>query len=320
MLETLSKLTPSDFPMVRRGRLDTLQVNLGYRCNQQCRGCHVNAGPTRKEVMARAIVDTVLTFIEKTGIPTLGAPELNPAFRRLVTEARTLGCRVLDRCNLTVLEEPDQADLAEFLAGQQVEVIASLPCYLAENVDAQRGDGVYHKSIRALKRLNELDYGQEQSRLTLTLVYNPGGAYLPPGQARLEADYRRELAGRYGIRFTRLFTLTNIPIARSIARFGSILLSRGEFDDYMGLLKSAMCPTNLDSLMCRSLISIDWRGRVYDCDFNQMLGLPVATGNRQEIYLTDLSAVDLEDQPVVVADHCYGCAAEQGSGCGAELS
>jgi len=214
MLETLSKLTPSDFPMVRRGRLDTLQVNLGYRCNQQCRGCHVNAGPTRKEVMARAIVDTVLTFIEKTGIPTLGAPELNPAFRRLVTEARTLGCRVLDRCNLTVLEEPDQADLAEFLAGQQVEVIASLPCYLAENVDAQRGDGVYHKSIRALKRLNELGYGQEQSRLTLTLVYNPGGAYLPPGQARLEADYRRELAGRYGIRFTRLFTLTNIPIAR----------------------------------------------------------------------------------------------------------
>jgi len=268
MLETLSELTPSDFPMVRRARLDTLQVNLGYRCNQQCRHCHVNARSTRKEVMAPAIVDTVLTFIEKTGIPTInltgGVPELNPAFRCLVTEARTLGCRVLDRCNLTVLEEPDQADLAEFLAGQQVEVIASLPCYLAENVDAQRGDGVYHKSIRALKRLNGLGYGQEQSGLTLTLVYNPGAAYLPPDQARLEADYRRELAGRYGIRFTRLFTLTNMPIGR----FGSTLLSRGEFEDYMGLLKSAMCTANLDSLMCRSLISIDWRGRVYDCDFN----------------------------------------------------
>jgi len=321
MLETLSELTPGDFfPTVRRGRLDTLQGNLGYRCNQQCRHCHVNAGPTRKEVMAPAIVDTVLTFIEKTGVPTLdltgGAPELNPAFRRLVTEARTLGCRVPDRCNLTVLEEPDQADLAEFLAGQQVEVIASLPCYLAENVDAQRGDGVYHKSIRALKRLNELGYGQEQSGLTLTLVYNPGGAYLPPDQARLEADYRCELAGRYGIRFTRLFTLTNMPIAR----FGSTLLSRGEFDNYMRLLKSAMCPANLDSLMCRSLISIDWRGQVYDCDFNQMLGLPMVTGNRQEIYLTDLSAVDLEDQPVVVADHCYGCAAGQGSSCGGALS
>ncbi len=320
MLETLSRLIPSDFPMIRRGRPDTLQVNLGYRCNQQCLHCHVNAGPTRKEVMAPAIVDTVLACLEKTGIPALdltgGAPELNPAFRRLVIEACTLGCRVLDRCNLTVLEEPDQVDLAEFLAEQQVEVIASLPCYLAGNVDAQRGEGVYHKSIRVLKQLNALGYGQEHSGLTLTLVYNPGGAHLPPDQARLEADYRRELADRHGIRFTRLFTLTNMPIAR----FGSALLSRGEFDDYMRLLKSAMCPANLDGLMCRSLVSVDWQGRVYDCDFNQMLDLPMVAGDRREIYLADLSAVDLEDQPVVVADHCYGCTAGQGSSCGGALN
>lgn len=320
MLDTLSRLTPSDFPTVRRGPPDTLQVNLGYRCNQQCLHCHVNAGPNRKEVMGSEVIDTVLAFLAKTRTLILdltgGAPELNPAFGRLVIEARALGCRVLDRCNLTVLEEPDQADLAEFLAGQQVEIIASLPCYLAENVDAQRGDGVYHKSIRALKRLNELGYGQEQSGLTLTLVCNPGGACLPPDQTRLEAGYRRELADRHGIRFTRLFTLTNMPIAR----FGSTLLSRGEFDDYLRLLKSAMCPANLDNLMCRSLINVDWRGWVYDCDFNQMLGLPMVADGRQEVYLADLVGVDLEDQEIVVADHCYGCAAGQGSGCSGALS
>jgi len=319
MLSTLHKLTPSDFPLIRRGRLEALQVNLGYRCNQQCMHCHVNASPNRTEAMAPQTIDLVLALLEKSGIGILdltgGAPELNPGFRRLVTSTRSLGCHVIDRCNLTILEEPGQEDLAEFLAEQRVEIVASLPCYLEENVDAQRGGGVYGKSIGALRRLNALGYGQPDSGLTLTLVYNPGGAYLPPDQSKLEDDYRRELAGSHGIVFNRLFTLTNMPIAR----FGSTLLSRGEFDAYLGLLKSSMQPANLDGVMCRSLVSVDWRGNLYDCDFNQMLGLPLRTKNHAQLHLGDLLSMNLEGNDIVVADHCYGCTAGQGSSCGGAL-
>ncbi|MEN8176515.1 MAG: arsenosugar biosynthesis radical SAM (seleno)protein ArsS [Pseudomonadota bacterium] len=316
MLPTLPRLTPSDFPPIRRGPLDTLQVNLGYRCNQQCLHCHVNAGPRRTEVMSAETVDEVLRYLAASGVRILdltgGAPELNPEFRYLVAAAHELGCHVIDRCNLTVLEEPGQEDLAAFLAEQQVEIVASLPCYLEENVDGQRGKGVYEKSVRVLKRLNALGYGREDGNLTLTLVYNPTGPFLPPDEAGLEADYRRELAQRHGIRFNRLFTLANMPIAR----FGSTLLSRGTFDDYMQTLKNAMQPANLAGVMCRSLISVDWRGYVYDCDFNQMLGLPLNRGGHQRLHLRDLARVNLAGNPIVVADHCYGCTAGQGSSCG----
>jgi len=319
MLETLHKLTPSDFPPVHRGRLETLQVNLGYRCNQQCLHCHVNAGPNRQESMTPQTIDAVLALIEKRGLRSLdltgGAPELNPDFRRLVRTARTLGCRVIDRCNLTILEEPGQEDLAGFLADNAVEVVASMPCYLEENVDAQRGNGVYAKSIRALRRLNALGYGRPGNGLTLTLVYNPGGAFLPPDQSQLEHDYRRELARRHDIVFDRLFALTNMPIAR----FGSTLISKGEFDGYMALLKASMSQANLSGIMCRSLVSIDWRGFVYDCDFNQMLGLPLRLDGRSRLRLEDLMDMDLEDNPIAVADHCYGCTAGQGSSCGGAL-
>jgi radical SAM/Cys-rich protein len=319
MLATLQKLTPSDFPPLRRGRLETLQVNLGYRCNQQCLHCHVNASPNRREVMEPQTVDAVLALLERRRIERLdltgGAPELNPDFRRLVTVARALGCHVIDRCNLTILEEPQQEDLADFLATEQVEIVASMPCYLEENVDAQRGNGTYAKSIRALRRLNALGYGRPGSGLTLTLVYNPGGAFLPPEQSQLESDYRRELAKRHGVVFTRLFTLTNMPIAR----FGSTLLSKGELDAYLRLLKSSMRPANLEGVMCRSLVSVDWRGHLYDCDFNQMLGLPLRTRDQAQLHLEDLLDTNLEGNPIVVADHCYGCTAGQGSSCGGAL-
>lgn len=320
MLDSLPRLRPSDFPALARQGVDTLQVNLGYQCNQQCQHCHVNAGPHRREVMAPEVIDAVLTVLAQTGIQTLdltgGAPELNPAFRRLVEAARDLGCHVIDRCNLTILEEPGQAGLADFLARQQVEIVASLPCYQKANVDAQRGKGVYETSIRALQRLNALGYGEPASGRVLTLVYNPGGAYLPPAQDKLAADYRRELDERHGIVFNRLFTLTNMPIAR----FGSQLLSKGQFDDYLALLKNALNPANFDQVMCRSLISIDWQGRVYDCDFNQMLGLPLSTPANADMYLTDLLTTDLRGNPIVVADHCYGCTAGQGSSCGGALA
>ena len=320
MRETLPHLTPGDFPAIRRRRLETLQVNLGYRCNQACLHCHVNAGPNRREVMAPEVIDTVLHVLERSGLGTLdvtgGAPELNPDFRRLVRGARALGCHVIDRCNLTILEEPGQEDLGEFLAAEGVEIVASLPCYQQANVDAQRGDGVFAKSIRALQYLNRLGYGQPAGERILTLVYNPGGASLPPDQEALEAAYRRALWGDYQIAFTRLFTLTNMPIAR----FGSTLLSRGEFGPYMDELKGAMNPANLETVMCRSLISVDWQGRLYDCDFNQMLDLPLSLGEAGPRYLEDLLRYDLEGNPIAVADHCYGCTAGQGSSCGGALS
>ncbi|MBI3937383.1 MAG: arsenosugar biosynthesis radical SAM protein ArsS [Betaproteobacteria bacterium] len=320
MHATLPLIEASDFPAIRRRRLETLQVNMGYRCNQSCVHCHVNAGPTRTEMMSRETVSELISFLKVSAVKVLdltgGAPELNPHFRSLVLAARNLGVHVMDRCNLTVLEQPGQEDLAQFLAAEQVEVVASLPCYLEENVDRQRGKGVFESSIRALRALNALGYGRSDSGLVLNLVYNPQGPTLPPEQGRLEADYRRHLGGKFGVAFNRLFVLTNMPIQR----FGSMLISKGRFESYMELLKSAYQPENLESVMCRTLLSVDWRGHVYDCDFNQMLGLPLAWRGRPRVHLRDLMGAELEGNPIVVKDHCYGCTAGQGSSCGGALA
>lgn len=321
MLDSKPLLFPSDFPALSRRRPTTLQVNLGYRCNQSCVHCHVDAGPKRREEMDFATLDAVLGYLGRGGTRVLditgGAPELNAVFRPLVEAARGLGVHVMDRCNLTILEEPEQADLAEFLATHGVEVIASLPCYLAENVDAQRGDGVFEASIRALKRLNRLGYGDGRSGLKLSLVYNPTGATLPPPQCALEADYKRELSARYGVRFDQLLTLANMPIRR----FGSWLQSKGQFTEYVTTLKQAHRDENLESVMCRDLISIDWQGYVYDCDFNQMLALSADGGEGKRVHIGALSGPDdLAGGAIRVGDHCYGCTAGQGSSCGGALS
>jgi len=316
----LPRLEAADFPAIRRKRPDTLQVNLGYKCNQTCLHCHVNAGPTRTEMMDRETVSEVIAHIKAAGINTVdvtgGAPELNPHFRTLVLAARNLGAHVMDRCNLTVLEQPGQEDTAQFLTSNQVEIVASLPCYLESNVDAQRGKGVFESSVRSLQKLNSLGYGKPGSGLALNLVYNPQGASLPPPQDGLEADYHRHLEERYGVVFDHLYVLTNMPIQR----FGSMLVSKGQFEHYMALLKNAYQPQNLESVMCRTLISVDWRGYVYDCDFNQMLGLPLAWRGRPRVHLRDLAGADLTNNPIVVKDHCYGCTAGQGSSCGGALN
>ena len=320
MHATLPLLRETTFPAIRRRRLDTLQVNVGYKCNQSCVHCHVNAGPTRTEMMGREVADEVLAFLRVARVPTLditgGAPELNPHFRYLVSATRALGIPVLDRCNLTILEQPGQDDLADFLAANRVGVVASMPCYLEDNVDRQRGDGVFQGSIRALRKLNAVGYGRPGSELTLDLVYNPQGPSLPPGQAKLEQDYKRHLLDNYGIEFHRLYTLANMPIQR----FGSTLISKGQFGAYVQLLKDNYRADNLDGVMCRSLLSVDWQGYVYDCDFNQMLGLPLRLGGKPRVKLADLIGQDLDGNPIVVADHCYGCTAGQGSSCGGALS
>lgn len=317
MLATRPLLIETDFPRLRRDALRTLQANLGYRCNQQCQHCHVNAGPKRTEVMARETIDLLIDVLDRRGIKELdltgGAPELNPHFRHLVTAARALDITVIDRCNLTVLEEPGQRGLARFLAAQRVRVVASMPCYLQENVDRQRGKGVFESSLRGLRTLNALGYGEAGSGLELDLVYNPQGAELPPPQEVLEADYKRELGTRHGIVFNRLLTLANMPIER----FGSTLLSRGEFDNYLTLLRGAHCADNLSAVMCRSLVSVDWKGRLYDCDFNQMLQIPLGGG--APCTLDDLLEEDLEGRGIAVGEHCYGCTAGQGSSCGGAL-
>jgi radical SAM/Cys-rich protein len=320
MHATLPRLQTSDFPAIRRRRLDTLQVNLGYKCNQTCLHCHVNAGPTRTETMSRETISDVIAFLKSSGVKTLditgGAPELNPHFRGLVLAARNVGVHLMDRCNLTVVEQPGQEDLAQFLAANAVEIVASLPCYLEENVDAQRGKGVFEASIRALRTLNALGYGGAASGLVLNLVYNPQGPTLPPAQEKLEADYHRHLVERFGIVFNHLYVLTNMPIQR----FGSTLISKGQFEHYMALLKNAYRPQNLESVMCRNLVSVDWRGYVYDCDFNQMLGLPLRLNGMPRVHLRQLASKGLDDNPIVVKDHCYGCTAGQGSSCGGALA
>ena len=319
MKDTWPLLERIPFPALARQHLVTLQVNVGYRCNQSCVHCHVNAGPNRTEEMGAEVIELVLAVLEQRRISTLditgGAPELNPHFRALVRRARALGVRVIDRCNLTILDVPGQEDLPEFLAAEQVEITASMPCYLEDNVDRQRGRGVFDASIHALKRLNALGYGVSGSDLVLNLVYNPQGPSLPPGQAELEADYKRVLGDQYGISFNRLFTLANMPIQR----FGAILISKGEFVRYLALLHGAHRPENLEGVMCRNLISVDWRGRLYDCDFNQMLDLPAIGAKRRPLHLSDLLTRDIAGNAIQVAGHCYGCTAGQGSSCGGAL-
>jgi radical SAM/Cys-rich protein len=318
MRDTLPLLQQVPFPAIRRGKLDTLQVNVGYRCNQSCFHCHVNAGPTRPEEMSAQVAAVVVEFLARRRIDTLditgGAPELNANFRRLVRAARALGVKVMDRCNLTILEQPGQEDLAEFLAANDVEIVASMPCYLQDNVERQRGKGVFDGSIRGLKKLNAVGYGRDPA-LTLNLVYNPQGPSLPPPQAALEADYKRVLGETYGIAFNKLYVLANMPIQR----FGTTLINKGEFEGYLQLLQDAHLDANLDGVMCRNLISVDWRGFVYDCDFNQMLDLPLARGARRRVHLSELLDDDLAGNPIRVAGHCYGCTAGQGSSCGGAL-
>jgi radical SAM/Cys-rich protein len=317
MHTTLPLLEATDFPDLYRKNLEILQVNLGYRCNQRCLHCHVNAAPNRKEMMDRDTLALILPVLKVQNIKTLdltgGAPELHEDFRHLVVQAHAAGIHVIDRCNLTVLFEPGQEGLAEFLAEHRVEIVASLPCYTLENVDKQRGKGVFNKSIAGLQKLNALGYGQSGSSLLLNLVYNPQGGSLPPSQQRLEADYKRELHSRFGIEFNQLYSLVNMPIKR----FGSTLISKGEFHDYMKLLKSNYQKSNLEQVMCRCLVSVDWRGYLYDCDFNQQLNLPLIKTRRS--HLRDLLEDNLSGKPVNVADHCFGCTAGQGSSCAGAL-
>lgn len=315
----LERVPPAmEFPALRRGALLTLQVNLGYRCNQACAHCHVEAGPARPEQMDRATVDLVLAFARRRrpqGLDlTGGAPELNPHFRYLVAAARGLGLAVTDRCNLTILEEPGQEDLAEFLAASGVSVVASLPCYGQENVDAQRGRGVFEKSIRGLRRLNALGYGLPGSGRVLNLVYNPLGAHLPPPQASLEATYREHLRAEHGVEFNQLLTLANMPIAR----FRHALEREGKLEAYLQLLRDHHDSANLAGVMCRHLISIDWRGGVHDCDFNQMLRMPLG-GSEHPVPLASLLEDKFEGRTIAVASHCFACTAGQGSSCGGAL-
>ena len=320
MRDTWHLLKTTDFPSVSRSSLEILQVNLGYLCNQSCLHCHVNAGPTRKELMDQENIDHLLEVLRQTGAHTLdltgGAPEMNPLFRNLVIAARELGVTVIDRCNLTILLEPGYEGTAEFLAENEVQIVASLPCYLEDNVDGQRGKGVYQKSMQALRQLNQLGYGQEDGKLGLTLVYNPTGPYLPPPQDSLQRDYKVFLAEKFDIQFNQLFTITNMPIAR----FGSTLLAKGEFENYMNLLKDAFSVANMKGLMCINQLSIDWQGYVYDCDFNQMLNMNIRNPDTfQKLHISDVSQAQLQNIPVSIADHCYGCTAGQGSSCGGAI-
>ena len=316
MRDTWPQLKDHDFPAIRRDRINSLQLNLGYLCNIACLHCHVAAGPNRKELMARDIMQLALQVADRFEVNTLdltgGSPEMNPDFRWLVERARARGMHVMDRLNPTIMEEPGYEWVGEFLARHQIEAVASLPCYSQKNVDAQRGNGVFEASIKALQTLNELGYGNADSGLALNLVYNPLGPSLPPPQQALEADYKRFLSEQFGIRFNNLYTITNMPIKR----FGAVLLAKGQFEDYMQLLKDAYQPANLKSVMCRDLISVDYQGYLYDCDFNQMLELP--QGGRRR-HLRDLLEKGSMPQEIAVAGHCYGCTAGQGSSCGGAL-
>jgi radical SAM/Cys-rich protein len=310
----------TDFPAIQGCRLETLQVNVGYLCNQRCMHCHVDAAPERREIMDAATAGQVLSFLASSRVRTLdltgGAPELNPSFRTLVSAASALGIRVIDRCNLTVLEEPGQEDLAEFLAHHGVEIIASMPCYLEENVDQQRGKGVYVSSVRMLKKLNSLGYGVDGTGLILNLVYNPLGPFLPPAQSELEEEYRRELGERHGIVFNRLLTITNMPIQR----FGLHLVTLGQFDEYMDLLRCAHRDENVGSVMCQTLVNVDWQGYLYNCDFNRSLDRPLRLDERPRVHISELPPLGNGPWPIVVGEHCYGCTAGQGSSCGGALT
>ena len=312
------RLQSNGLSLTRRA-VDVLQVNLGRYCNLACIHCHVESGPTRKELMSRENVEAVLRFLARTGIPTLditgGAPELHPDFAYLIASARKLGRHVMDRCNLTVLFEPGMEYLPEFFKLNEVELVCSLPCYSEENVDKQRGKGTFDASIRALQLLNEIGYGQIDGDLVLNLVYNPVGPHLPPRQDKLEQDYKKILCEQFGIAFNHLYCLTNMPITR----YATHLKLRGEYDRYRELLESNFNGATLDQVMCRNLISIGWDGSVYDCDFNQMLEMPIldAAGNR--LHIASLVLDQVRERSIQVGDHCYGCAAGSGSSCGGEL-
>lgn len=347
MRDTSPLLLDTEFPSLNRTSLTTLQVNLGYLCNLSCTHCHVNAGPNRTELMDLDTVNLVLAVLKQQGITTLdltgGAPEMNPHFRYLVTEATKLGVEVIDRCNLTILQEPGYEYLAQFLADHKVTIVASLPCYSEKNVSEQRGKGVFEQSIEVLQQLNSMGYGVKPS-LPLNLVYNPNGAFLPPDQQQLEREYKTRLNADFGIAFNRLYTITNMPISR----FGAVLLAKGEYHQYMDLLKANFSTSNLDTLMCRSTVSVDWQGNLYDCDFNQMLemGMPLISeaipstsgngrpdkliasdsslitsdGSSENLrHLKDLLHSDFSGQFIAIGDHCYGCTAGQGSSCGGAL-
>ena len=293
--------------------IEVLQVNLGWLCNMTCVHCHVDAGPDRREVMSKETAEACLAALRKCDIPTLdltgGAPEMNPHFRWMVEEANRLKRHVIDRSNLTILGAPGYTDLPEFLARHRVEIVASLPCYLEENVDAQRGNHAFQRSIDVLRQLNALGYGRDGADLTLTLVYNPVGASLPPPQAELERAYREQLWERYKVVFSRLFTITNMPVGR----FLNYLLQTGAYDAYMQQLIQAYHPAAAQGVMCRTTLSIDWTGRLFDCDFNQMLSVPVGEGLPQNIRNFDPLA--LAQRTIVTGQHCFGCTAGAGSGC-----
>lgn len=324
MLDTKPLLAQTDFPAISRQATQTLQINLGYLCNLSCTHCHVNAGPKRTELMDKATIDDILAYIDKNAIHALdltgGAPEMNPHFRYFVEQARKRGMSVTDRCNLTVLLEPGYEDMAAFLKEQQVIITASLPCYSEQNVNKQRGKGVFESSIEALQQLNCLGYGIDPE-LELNLVYNPNGTFLPPDQRQLELDYKNKLMDEHGIQFNHLMTITNMPISR----FGGMLLSKGLYDDYMNLLKNNFSQTNLDNVMCKTLLSIDWQGYVYDCDFNQMLSMPLRyqsntiASDKKQWHIKELIDEDLNEQSIMIGEHCYGCTAGQGSSCGGAL-
>ncbi len=319
MHATLPRLEQTQFPAIQRGKLETLQVNMGYRCNQQCVHCHVNAGPKRTENMNGETADQLIHFIQHSDIKKLdltgGAPEMNGNFKRIVRAAHQKGIQIIDRCNLTILREPGFEWLGDFLAEHKVEVIASLPCYIKDNVDKQRGSGTFEASIEGLKQLNQLGYGKEATGLILNLMYNPQGPSLPPAQNELETAYKQHLKEEFSVEFNHLYTLTNMPIQR----FGSMLISQDKFDDYMQLLHDNFKQENLDHVMCRSTISVDWQGLLYDCDFNQMLKLSAELTNSEHTHITQLADIQLEGKPIMVKDHCYGCTAGQGSSCGGAL-
>jgi radical SAM/Cys-rich protein len=306
---------------LRRARPEILQVNVGKLCNLTCVHCHVNAGPKRKEIVALETVDRIIEWLAKTEIPTVdltgGAPEMIPDFRYFVERVKTLqpSRHVIDRCNLTILLEPGYEGLAEFLATNQIEIIASMPCYSAKNVDAQRGEGVFEGSIAALQLLNSLGYGIDPG-LPLHLVYNPVGAFLPPSQDELEADYKCELKKHFGITFNKLYALSNLPIGR----FASYLQHSGKLDEYMELLIHAFNPATIDGLMCRNTISVGWRGEVYDCDFNQQLGMQWSgCGGGKRLFLWHIDPDSLEGRDIMTGDHCFGCTAGAGSSCGGAI-
>lgn len=319
MQDTKPLLIETDFPAIRRGALDTLQVNLGYLCNLSCTHCHVNAGPTRTELMDMATINLVLEFLQKRDIKTLdmtgGSPEMNPHFKYLVKAARALGVTVMDRCNPTILGEPGYEDLPEFFAEQQIVVVASMPCYQEQNVDKQRGKGVYKESITGLKKLNAVGYGMPDSELVLNLVYNPDDPILPPEQKGLQAEYKKVLFDEHNLHFNELFALANMPISR----YGARLLSQGQYVPYMQLLRNSFAASNLETVMCRSLVSVDYQGHVYDCDFNQMLEIPLIS-DKPKPHLRDLLDEKLEGNAIAIGEHCYACTAGQGSSCGGALS